>query len=50
MKEKILVVLHKHVRALLFCKLNDVDIGQFGKQIDEGVAPVEVTSTQLALL
>jgi probable phosphoglycerate mutase len=48
--EKILVVLHKHIRALLSCKLKDLDICRFGKQIDESVVPVEVTSSQLGRL
>jgi probable phosphoglycerate mutase len=48
--EKILVVLHKHIRALLCCRLDDVDISLFGKQIDESVAPAEVTSAQLGRL
>jgi len=48
--EKILVVLHKHIKALLYCRLKDVDISRFGKQIDESVAPVEVTFTQLCRL
>ena len=44
---RIMVMTHKHIRALLDCRLNRLDLKQFGKTIKESVEPDEIPSTVL---
>lgn len=43
----VLVVLHKHIRALLQCRLQQAAIAAFGGLIDEGVAPTRIPEDQI---
>lgn len=43
----ILVVTHKHIRAILQCALRDIDLRYFGDQIEESVEPVEVSAHEI---
>lgn len=45
--QRVLVITHKHIRALLDCWLNRLDLNQFGKAIKESVEPDEIPSTVL---
>lgn len=45
--EKLLIVTHKHIRAVLNCSLKGLGLAEFGSQIDEGVEPVEIPSEEL---
>lgn len=45
--QRVLVITHKHIRALLDCRLNRLDLNQFSKTIKESVEPDEIPSTVL---
>ena len=46
-QDNILIVLHKHIRALLNCHLNGCPPAAFSAFIDDGVAPEPITALQL---
>lgn len=48
--QRVLVITHKHIRALLRCRLRNLGLDRFGQQIDERVEPVEITSEELRRL
>jgi broad specificity phosphatase PhoE len=43
----ILIVTHKHIRAILQCALLDIGLTQFKDQIDESIEPAEVPAYQI---
>ena len=45
--EKVLVVMHKHIRSLLTCYLLDLDLSQFRANINETVEPIELSDEDL---
>ena len=45
--EKVLVIAHKFIRAVLQCALLDVDLGHFRKHIDESTDPMKVPIEQI---
>ncbi|MCG6965977.1 MAG: histidine phosphatase family protein [Chromatiaceae bacterium] len=46
----VLIVTHKHIRALLLCALQGLDLSAFGAQIIDSQAPSEVPSYQIEAL
>lgn len=40
--ETILIVTHKHIRALLYCALQGLDLSKFSSQIEEGVEATDI--------
>jgi broad specificity phosphatase PhoE len=48
--EIILVVMHKHIRALLQCALKGISLSEFGRQIDESLDPQKVPADQIERL
>ena len=48
--EKVLVVMHKHIRSLLTCYLLGVDISNFRANINETVEPLELPDEDLQKL
>jgi|GEM_PF-433003 len=48
--ERILVILHKHIRALLQCRLKNLATAAFSSQISEDIAPAAIPPAQIARL
>ena len=40
--ETVLVIMHKHIRSLLTCALNDIGIRHFRENINESTEPIEI--------
>jgi broad specificity phosphatase PhoE len=45
--EKVLVVMHKHIRSILRCTLQGIELKHFRENIDESVEPVEIPREQI---
>jgi len=48
--EKVLVVMHKHIRSIFTCYLLGVDLSNFRANINETVEPIELTDDDLQKL
>lgn len=48
--EKVLVVMHKHIRSIFTCYLLGVDLSNFRANINETVEPIELTDEDLQKL
>ncbi len=48
--EKVLVVMHKHIRSLLTCYLLDLHLNHFRANINETVEPIEFSDEDLQKL
>jgi broad specificity phosphatase PhoE len=47
---RVLMVRHKHVRALLDCPLSGLELRSFGNVIEEGIQPQPISALQLERL
>lgn len=45
--ERVLIVMHKHIRSLFTCYLLGVDLSNFKKNINETVEPIELTQEEI---
>ncbi len=45
--ERVLVVMHKHIRSMFTCALKGVDLSNFRANINESVEPVEIVDEDL---
>lgn len=45
--ETVLVIMHKHIRSLLTCALNDIGIRQFRENINESTEPIEIPEEKI---
>lgn len=48
--EKVLVIMHKHIRSLLTCYLLGESLSNFRKNINEAVEPIELSDEDLGKL
>lgn len=48
--ETLLIVTHKHIRAILQCGLQEIDLRFFGNQISESIQPQEIPIEQIIRL
>jgi broad specificity phosphatase PhoE len=48
--ETLLVITHKHIRALLQCALKGLPLSEFGRQIDDSLDPIQAPPEQIERL
>jgi len=48
--EKVLVIMHKHIRSLLTCYFLGESLSNFRKNINEAVEPIELSDADLRKL
>jgi len=46
--ERVLVIMHKHIRSILTCTLQDIPLSHFKENINESVVPFEIPQDQLS--
>lgn len=46
--EKVLVVMHKHIRSIFSCYLKDIPLSNFRANINETVEPIELSDEEVA--
>jgi broad specificity phosphatase PhoE len=46
-KERILIIMHKHIRAILSCALWGISLSNFKDQIEETISPMKISQSQL---
>lgn len=49
-RQRVMVITHKHIRAVLSCRLRNLSLSKFGQAIEERVKPVEITTKELRRL
>jgi len=46
--ESVLVIMHKHIRSILMCTLQEIPLSHFKENINESVVPFEIPRDQLS--